>query len=162
MHRRIFLKTALGASAAALGAGTRSLAQTAADAARSYPARMVRIVVPFSAGSMTDILARSVAEKLADKWKQQVIVENKPGIAGTASVTREPPDGHTLMLTSNGHTVLAMVNRSLTFDPVKDFAGISQVASTPCILIVPPEAQTRTVKDLIEAARAKPKGLNYS
>ena len=97
---------------------------------------MVRIVVPFSAGSATDMLARAVADKLSEKWKQQVIVENRPGIAGTTTVAKSTADGYTLMLTSNGHTVAGVLNKRLQFDPVKDFAGITPVASVPLVLIV--------------------------
>jgi tripartite-type tricarboxylate transporter receptor subunit TctC len=157
MDRRIILR-GLAAAAALAGAGTGALAQDAA----TYPSRGVTLVVPFSAGSMTDILARSVAEKLSERWKQNVVVENRPGIAGTAGVAKAPADGYTLMLTSNGHAVLKAVNPNIAFDPVKDFVAVSQVASTPSILIVPPDAPTKTLKDLIDAAKAKPGALNYS
>ncbi|WP_170181851.1 tripartite tricarboxylate transporter substrate-binding protein [Phreatobacter stygius] len=119
------------------------------------------MIVPFSAGSMTDILARSLAEKLREKWGQQVIVENRPGIAGTGGVARSTPDGLTLMLTSNGHTVIRSVNKDVTFDPVKDFVGITKVASMPSIMVAPAEGDIRTLKDLIDAARARPGQLNY-
>ena len=118
--------------------------------------------MPFSAGSMTDILARSLAEKLSAKWNQQVIVENRPGIAGTASVAKGPADGHTLMLTSNGHSVISAMNRTVNFDPVADFAGVTQVASMPSILTVPPEAPTRSLKELVDGSKAKPGALNYA
>ncbi len=123
---------------------------------------MVRLVVPFSAGSMTDLLARVVVEKLSERWKQQVIVENRPGLAGTASVAKATADGYTLMLTSNGHTVIGNLNKNLAFDPLKDFVGVSQVATTPLILVAPPESATASVKELIAAAKAKPGALNYS
>jgi tripartite-type tricarboxylate transporter receptor subunit TctC len=90
-----------------------------------------------------------------------VIVENRPGLAGTSSVAKAPADGYTLMLTSNGHTVIGSLNKNLSFDPIKDFVGVSQVASTPLILIAPPESATKSVKDLIDAAKAKPGALNY-
>src|SRR6185295_4862611 len=131
-----------------------------ADAAK-YPEQMVRMVVPFSAGSMTDLLARVVVDKLSERWKQQVIVENRPGLAGTSSVAKAPGDGYTLMLTSNGHTVIGSLNKNLSFDPIKDFVGVSQVATTPVILVAPPESATKSVKDLIDAAKAKPGALNY-
>jgi tripartite-type tricarboxylate transporter receptor subunit TctC len=161
MDRRQFLKTAL-ATTTVTGAGTRVWAQASADPAASYPSQIVTLAVPFSAGSMTDILARSVAEKLSERWKQNVVVENRPGIAGTAGVAKAPADGTTLMLTSNGHTVIKAVNPNVTFDPVKDFAAISQVASTPSILIVTPDGPYKTLKELIDAAKAKPGALNYS
>jgi len=83
-----------------------------AQDASKYPEQMVRLIVPFSAGSMTDLLARTVAEKLSERWKQQVIVENRPGLAGTSSVAKAAGDGYTLMLTSNGHTVIGSLNRT--------------------------------------------------
>ena len=113
--------------AAAAVAATGALAQTP----QPYPNQMVRIVVPFSAGSITDGLARIIAEKLADIWKQQVIVENRPGLPGTASVAKSTPDGYTLMLTSNGHSIAGVINKVVPFDPVKDFAGVTRVASGP-------------------------------
>ena len=111
--------------------------QTPADP--PYPGQAVRLVVPFSAGSVTDLLARIIGEKLGERWGQQLIVENRPGIPGTASVAKSAPDGYTLMLTSNGHTVAAVLNKNLPFDPVRDFSGVTQVASVPLVLIVPPE-----------------------
>ncbi|SFB84430.1 Tripartite-type tricarboxylate transporter, receptor component TctC [Bosea sp. CRIB-10] len=160
MNRRRLLTAALLATATVL-TPISALAQSS-DPASSYPNQLVRIVVPFSAGSMTDILARALAEKLTAKWKQQVIVENRSGIAGTANVAKGPADGHTIMLTSNGHAVISAMNRNLNFDPLNDFVGVTQVATMPSILVVPPDAPTRTLKDLIEAAKAKPGSLNYS
>src|SRR5262245_49525596 len=90
--------------------------------AQSYPSQRVTIVVPFTAGSITDGLARILADKLTDMWKQQVIVENRPGIPGTTAVAKSAHDGYTLMLTSNGHTIAGAISKSLLFDPVKDFA----------------------------------------
>src|SRR5688572_27407526 len=104
-----------------------------------YPNQMVRIVVPFSAGSITDGLARILADKLTTVWKQQVIVENRAGLPGTTAVAKSAPDGYTLMLTSNGHTIAAVINKNLQYDPVKDFAGVSQVAAVPMVMIVPME-----------------------
>jgi tripartite-type tricarboxylate transporter receptor subunit TctC len=132
------------------------LAQTA------YPAQQVTIIVPFSPGSNTDILARYLADKLAARWKQNVIVENKPGLPGTISVANSAPDGYTLMLTSNGHAVIGALNKGLTIDPVKDFAGVIQVASVPVVLVVSPELPPNTLKDLVDLAKAKPGTLNFS
>jgi tripartite-type tricarboxylate transporter receptor subunit TctC len=160
MNRRRFLLAAALAAPAVFS--TVSAFGQSPDPAQSYPSQMVRIVVPFSAGSMTDILARAIAEKLATRWKQQVIVENRPGIAGTASVAKGPADGYTIMLTSNGHTVVGAMNRSLNFDPLNDFVGVTQVASMPSILVAPPDAPLKSLKDLVNAAKAKPGALNYS
>jgi tripartite-type tricarboxylate transporter receptor subunit TctC len=133
----------------------------AQDAAK-YPEQMVRMVVPFSAGSMTDLLARIIGENLAQRWKQQVVVENRPGLAGTSSVAKGSADGYTLMLTSNGHTVIGHLNKNLAFDPLKDFTGVSMVAITPLIMVVPPDSPAKSVKELIELAKSKPGALNYS
>src|SRR3954471_7992798 len=130
--------------------------------AQSYPTQMVRIVVPFSAGSITDGLARVLADKLAERWQQQVIVENRPGIAGTASVAKAAPDGLTLMLTSNGHTIASVVNRNLPYDPAKDFVGVTEVASVPQALIVPPELAAKNVVEFVELARKSPGKMNFS
>jgi len=143
---------------ASIASVSSALAQ---DPAR-YPEQLVRIVVPFSAGSMTDLLARVIADKLQQRWNKDVIVENRPGLAGTSSVAKGAADGYTLMLTSNGHTVISHLNKNLAFDPVKDFVGVTQVATTPLILLVPPESPSKSVKDLIEATRVKPGALNYS
>ncbi|PZR89393.1 MAG: hypothetical protein DI537_21405 [Stutzerimonas stutzeri] len=158
-RRRLLIAALLAVTTAA--ASIPALAQSP-DPSSSYPNQLVRIVVPFSAGSMTDILARALAEKLTAKWKQQVIVENRSGIAGTANVAKAPADGHTIMLTSNAHAVISAMNRNLNFDPLNDFVGVTQVATMPSILVVPPDSPTRTLKDLIAAAKAKPGALNYS
>jgi tripartite-type tricarboxylate transporter receptor subunit TctC len=138
------------------------MAATSGAIAQSYPTQRVTIVVPFSAGSITDGLARVLADKLAEMWKQQVIVENKPGIPGTTSVAKSAADGYTLMLTSNGHTIAQAITKSLQYDPVKDFAGISQVASVPLVAIVPPELPVKTLREFIDLAKAKPGTLNFS
>jgi tripartite-type tricarboxylate transporter receptor subunit TctC len=130
--------------------------------AQTYPNQVVRIVVPFSAGSITDGLARILADKLAEIWKQQVIVENRPGIPGTTGVAKSTPDGYTLMLTSNGHTIAGALNKSLQFDPVKDFAGVSRVAAVPLVAIVPPELPLKNLRDFIAMANEKPGQLNFS
>src|SRR6266571_7167672 len=131
------------------------LASYTAAAAQNYPAQRVTIVVPFSAGSITDGLARILADKLGELWKQQVIVENRPGIPGTTAVAKAAPDGYTLMLTSNGHTIAGAITKSLQFDPVKDFAGITEVASVPLVAIVPPDLAVRTLKDFVTLAQQK-------
>jgi tripartite-type tricarboxylate transporter receptor subunit TctC len=132
------------------------------SAAQNFPNQRVTIVVPFGAGSVTDILARLVADEAQKRWGQQVLVENRPGLAGTQAVARANPDGYTIMLTSNGHTVAGLVNKNPPFDPVKDFAGITRVASVPLYLIVPPDLPAKTLKEVIDLAKAKPGTLNFS
>src|SRR4051812_22131472 len=142
--------------AAFVAASTGALAQT------DYPNQRVTIIVPFGAGSVTDIMARIIADDLGKRWNQQVIVENRPGLAGTVAVAKAPPDGYTLMLTSNGHTVAALVNKNVSFDPVKDLAGIKRVSSSPIILITHPDVPAKNAKDLVALAKSKPGTLNFS
>ena len=137
-------------------------ASAAAFAQGDYPNQRVTIIVPFGAGSVTDIMARIIADDLGRRWNQNVIVENRPGLQGTVAVAKAAPDGYTLMLTSNGHTVAGLVNKNLTFDPVKDFAGITRVCSSPLMLITHPDVPAKTVKDILALAKSKPGALNFS
>lgn len=150
-------KTLLGGVALAACALT-----TLPAAAQSWPTQRVTIVVPFGAGSVTDILARIFAEDMGRHWHQQVIVENRPGIAGTGAVAKSAPDGYTLMVTSNGHTVAKLVSKDAQFDPVKDFAGITRLASAPLFLITHPDVPAKTVKEVIALAKKEPGKLNFS
>jgi tripartite-type tricarboxylate transporter receptor subunit TctC len=137
------------------------LAMSGGAFAQSYPTQTVRLVVPFSAGSITDGLARVLADKLSTMWKQQVIVENRPGLPGTATVASSPKDGYTLMLTSNGHTIARAINKTVPFDPVKDFAGVSIVASAPVAALVPADSPAKTMKEFIDLARKSPGKFNF-
>ena len=105
-----------------------SIASAQSDAAQ-YPNQTVRIVVPVSPGSIADGFARMIAEKLGEFWKQPVVVENRPGLPGVTSVAKSAPDGYTLLLNSNGHTIAGALNKNIQFDPVRDFAGVTQIAS---------------------------------
>jgi tripartite-type tricarboxylate transporter receptor subunit TctC len=150
------------AALAGLAAVLAGVAGPSPAAAQAYPGQLVRIVIPFSAGSQSDILGRAYADKLAQMWKRDVIVENKPGLAGTAGAANARPDGYTLLLVSNGHALIESLNSNLTFDPIKDFVGIAKIAVAPGIMVVPPGTGVKTLKDLIEAAKAKPGTLNYA
>jgi tripartite-type tricarboxylate transporter receptor subunit TctC len=130
--------------------------------AQQYPNQIVRLVVPFSAGSNTDAQARVIADKLSQMWKQQVIVENRPGIAGTASVAKSAADGYTLMLTSSGHPVANVISPSAPFDPVKDFAGVTQVSAVSAALVAPPELPANTLKEFIALAQKSPGKMNFA
>jgi tripartite-type tricarboxylate transporter receptor subunit TctC len=134
----------------------------AQNAAPPYPSQIVRIIVPFSAGSLTDLLARTLSDKLGRLWKQTVIVENHPGIAGTALAAKAPADGYTLMVTSNGHTIIKAINPNLPFDPVDDFVGVTKLASMPMIMIAPPKTDHDTLQKLVALIRAKPGGMSYA
>lgn len=155
---RLF-KTAALAGAALLALAAPALAQ---GSQANWPNQMVRIVVPFSAGSVTDTLARIMTDKLAEIWKQQVIVENRPGLPGTTSVAKGQADGYTFMLTSNGHTIAKTINKNISFDPVADFAGVTKIASVPMVAVVPPDLPAKTLAEFLALAKEKPGKLNFS
>ena len=138
------------------------LATVGPGLAQNWPSQPVKIVVPLSAGSVTDILARALSDRLQRAWGQPVIVENRPGIAGTASVAKAAGDGYTLLMTSNGHAVLGAMNKNLPFDPLGDFVGVTQVASVPFILIASPSFEVKNLSELIAAAKAQPGKLNFA
>ena len=134
--------------------------------AQSYPAKVVRVVVPYAAGGPTDIVARLVSQGMSDAWKQAVIVENKPGaggMIGTEYVAKASADGYTLLISGSGPVV---VNQSLfkkmPYDTVKDFAPITELVSAPTILVVPPSLGVNSLRELIALAKAKPGQLNYA
>ncbi|MGY6269789.1 tripartite tricarboxylate transporter substrate binding protein [Achromobacter denitrificans] len=142
-------------------------AAASAHAQGAYPAQPVRIVVGYSAGGTTDILARALGEQLSKELKQPVIIENKAGAAGNiaaASVQQSAPDGYTLfMATVSSHGINpAVYKKSLGYDPVGGFAPVSMVASIPLVLVSNPNLPVKSVADLIELARSKPGDLNYS
>jgi tripartite-type tricarboxylate transporter receptor subunit TctC len=130
--------------------------------AEGYPRQRVTIVVPFGAGSGTDIVARIYAEQMAHEWNQNVIVENRPGVAGTASVARAAPDGYTLMVTSSGHLLAKFVSKEVSFDPLNDFTGITRLGSLPLVLISSPGLPAKTLGDLMRLAKTQPGQLNFS
>jgi len=156
-----FRKLCLALSAAVL-ACSGLLFQASGAAAQSWPSRAVTIIVPFGAGSITDAMARVLADKLGPIWKQSVVVENRPGLPGTTAAAKSAPDGYTLMLTSNGHTIAGVVNKGLQFDPVKDFAGVTVIASVPLVAIVPTDFPAKTLKEFVTLANEQPGKLNFS
>jgi tripartite-type tricarboxylate transporter receptor subunit TctC len=156
------MKRFLSLVSGALAMAAACALSIAPASAQSWPAQRVTVVVPFGAGSVTDILARIFAEEMGRRWGQQVIVENRPGLAGTGAVAKSAADGYTLMLTSNGHTVAGLVSKDAPFDPVKDFAGITRIGSAPLFLITPPDFPAKTVKDVIDLAKKEPGKLNFS
>ena len=150
---------------AAIAAMFAATALPAAAAEQKYPGRPIRMLVPFSAGSQTDILARWVGEKVLENWGQQVVVDNRPSAGGTIAseyVLAANPDGYTLMMVSTGHAGNATLYSKLSYDTLRDFSGISRVASVPNLLIVAPTLGPKTVKDLIAYAKARPGQINFS
>lgn len=141
---------------------TLAFSQSAVGLSSSYPNQTVKIIVPFSAGSMTDLLARILADKLGERWGQSVIVENRPGIAGTGVAAKSLPDGYSLLLTSNGHAIVGLVNKNLAFDPVSDFMGVIQVASMPMIMIAPTDMPVKSLGEFVTFVKDRPKELNFA
>lgn len=140
------------------------LALQGAAFAQSWPTKTVRVVVPFSAGSATDIIARAVFDKVSASVGQPIVVENKVGAGGTigmAEVARSDADGHTILFNSSSHTVTPATYSTLPFDTLKDFTAIIPIANLPNVLVVSNTKGYATLKDLVAAAKAKPGSLNY-
>ena len=132
--------------------------------AQGYPERPIHFIVPFTAGSGTDIVARTLGEAMSKGLGQPIVVENRPGAGGTLGagvVAKSVPDGYTLLVHSAGHAANPAIYTSLPYDTVKDFACVTPLASLPNVLVVPPQRGWKTVKDLVDAAQAKPGSLNY-
>jgi tripartite-type tricarboxylate transporter receptor subunit TctC len=136
-----------------------------ADAARDFPTRLVRIVVPYPAGGGVDGLARAVAEKLSQSWRQPVIVENKPGAStmiGSDSVVRSPPDGYTLLFTSDSTiTSNPHLFKKSPYDPIKDLAPVTQIIDLHQMVVVHPSVAASTMQELAALAKGNPGTLNY-
>jgi tripartite-type tricarboxylate transporter receptor subunit TctC len=133
-------------------------------AAADYPSHPIRMIVPFTPGSASDMLARMIGPKLYETWGQQVVIDNRPSAGGTVAggiVASAAPDGHTLMLTSSGFAGAAALYDKLPYDPLKDFTGVTLVAVTPLIIVVSPNLGVKSVKELIAAAQQKPGHLNF-
>jgi tripartite-type tricarboxylate transporter receptor subunit TctC len=142
-----------------------ALATVPAFAADSYPAKPIRIVVAYTPAGTTDILARAIGQKLTEAWGQSVIVDNRPGAngnIGTEYAAKATPDGYTLLMTTAApHGVNPGLYRKLGFDAVKDFAGISLVATVPNVLVVNNNVPVKDVKELIAHLRANPGKINF-
>jgi tripartite-type tricarboxylate transporter receptor subunit TctC len=137
-----------------------------AQGAASYPAKPIRLVVPFPAGGTTDILARAVAQKLSEAWGQQVIVDNRPGAGGNIGsdlVAKSAPDGYTLLMGTVGtHAINPSLYAKMPYDHVKDFAPVILVAGVPNVLVVNPSLPVHSVQELIAYAKANPGKLNFA
>ena len=133
--------------------------------AQDYPSRPVTLVVPYPAGGGLDALARVLGQKLADRLGKPVVVENRTGagtVIGAASVAKAAPDGYTIMLgTSTPFAITATLNKSLPYDPAKDFAPIALVSNAPFLLLVHPSQPVHSVADLVALAKSKPGQLSY-
>ena len=132
--------------------------------AQAYPDKGIRVVVPFTPGSASDILARIVGQRLNAQWGQPVIVDNRPGAGGTIGTdlaAKSRPDGYTLVVVSAGHVVNSVLYTNLPYDSVRDFAGVIPLASLPSVLTVTPSLGVKSVREFIAVAKARPGQLNY-
>ncbi len=133
--------------------------------AQNFPTQPVRFVVPFTAGSGTDIIARTVGEAMSRGLGQPVVIENRPGAGGTiaaALVAKGEPDGHTILVHSSGHALNPAIYPNLPYDTLKDLTGITPLASLPNVMVVSPQRGWKTVADAVAAAKARPGALNYA
>ncbi|HUQ74294.1 MAG TPA: tripartite tricarboxylate transporter substrate binding protein [Burkholderiales bacterium] len=134
--------------------------------AQAYPSRTVRIIIPFPPGGTSDILARTLAQKLTEEWGQQVIAENRPGAAGNIAsefVAKQKGDPHVLLINTVGtHAINPAIYPSLPFDPIKDFTLITNLVNLPSLLIVHPSVPANTAQELIALAKSRPGALQYS
>jgi tripartite-type tricarboxylate transporter receptor subunit TctC len=135
------------------------LAGSTAAFAQNYPTKPVKIIVGFAPGGVADITVRIIAQKLSERLKQQFLVENRPsagGIIAAEAVAKAPPDGYTLLLISNGNAVSVSLFKKLSYDPVKDFAMVSEIGYFGLAIVTSNESKLKTVKDIIAAAKASP------
>ncbi len=132
-----------------------------AVSAQPYPSRPIRVIVPSQAGGGADIVARLVGQKLAERWSQPVIVDNRIGVVGAEAAAQAPADGYTVLFTTSALSVRESVYRKLSYSTLRDFAAVTQVLSQSNVLVVHPAVPVRTVQELIALAKAKPGELNF-
>ena len=141
------------------------LAPLVLAAQTAYPNKPIRVIVPFAAGSTTDIIARAIADKMGASMGQALIIDNRGGASGTigqAAVASAAPDGYTIMIHSSSHTVSPSTFAKLPFDTLADFAGVTPISSTPNVLVIAPSKNIKTLQELLTAAKAKPGSMNFA
>lgn len=156
-----FTRRVATASLACLAA----FAMQQAAAQNGYPNKPIRVIVPFAAGSTTDIIARAIADKMGISMGQTLVIDNRGGASGTIgqqAVAAAAPDGYTVMIHSSSHTVSPSTFAKLPFDTLHDFAGITPISSLPNALVISPSKNIKTLPELLAAARAKPGSINYA
>src|SRR4051794_39881262 len=141
------------------------LAQPLAVQAQAWPTKAVRIIVPYTAGGPADVLVRSMGQQLSDKWKQPVVVENKPGaneIIAAEAAAKSAPDGYTFLLASDAvYTLNSSLYSKLPYDPAKDFVPVARLVTANLLLVTRPDFPANSVKDFIEYAKQNPGKLTY-
>lgn len=156
MMRRLSVATAIVLAALGLDPGPA--------AAQGYPAKPIRVLVPFAAGGAVDLVARLIGAKFSESVGQPVVIENRPGAAGNIAadaVAKSPPDGYTILQNTTGQAISPALYRSLPFDAVKDFIPVTQLVASQLLLVATPSLPATTTRELIALAKAKPGKLNY-
>ena len=141
------------------------VASAPVHAEKDFPSKPIRLVVPFTAGGGTDIMARMLGLKMSETWGQPVVIENRTGAGGTIGanlVAKATPDGHTLLVSSAAFAISAALKTDLPYDPIKDFAGVTRLGYATSALIVPPTLGVKTVSELIDLAKAKPNEVIFA
>ncbi|MCB2031311.1 MAG: tripartite tricarboxylate transporter substrate binding protein, partial [Rhodoferax sp.] len=160
------MKTTRSRFLAAMAIALAAVPFASATAQTSYPTRSIRLIVPLAAGSTADILSRTIGAELSKALGQTVVVDNKPGAGGTiamAELARAPADGYTIEFASQGTLVFNQALYSKPgYDSLKDFAPIILVGGVSNVMIVPPNSPSKTVADVVAAAKAKPGGMTFS
>ncbi|MDQ7974300.1 MAG: tripartite tricarboxylate transporter substrate binding protein [Rhodocyclaceae bacterium] len=142
-----------------------SLSTVGIQAQNAYPSKPIRVVVPFAAGSTTDIIARAITDKMGQSMGQTLVVDNRGGASGTIgqqAVATAAPDGYTILIHSSSHTVSPSTFAKLPFDTVNDFAGVTPISSLSNALVISPAKNIKSLQELLAAARAKPGSLNFA
>jgi tripartite-type tricarboxylate transporter receptor subunit TctC len=150
--------------AALLAALLAAAVSIGAAHAQTYPARAVRMVIPFPAGGGTDFIARAVGQKLSELWGQPVVMDNRPGgttVLGAELVAKAPPDGYTLLVTPVPFSIVPSLQARLPFDPLRDFEHIALYNTAPLVIVANPGVPAKTVQQLIALAKSKPGMLNF-
>ena len=152
------MKTIVAIAAAALAFSPLARGQ-------EYPTKTIRMIIPLTPGSGADIAGRIIAQRLSEHWKQPVIVENRAGAGGqigTAAVVKAEPDGHTLLVQSSSHSANPAIYKSLPYDPLKDLADVAILGKTPYVMVTAGSGPYKSLKVLIEAAKAKPGEIPFA
>lgn len=161
MNRRDMLKAGLGSLATVAGSLRFSPSAIAAD----WPAKQIRVIVPYAAGSATDIVPRLVFEAVATQIGQDIIIDNRLGggtTVGANVVAKAEPDGYTILVHSNALVTVPAIQAQVPYDPVRDFSAITPLGNVPMVLVIAPEKNIKTVQQLVAAAKAKPGAMNYA
>lgn len=159
-QRNVFTRGGIAIAAAVLAMG----ALAAPQARAAFPDRPLRIVVPFTPGGGTDLIARQLAKGLTEELGQTVVVENRPGgstIIGTENVAKSPPDGYTLLMSTFAHAVNPAIHKKLPYDTDRAFAPVAMIGKSPNVLVVSPNSQFKSVQDILAHARANPGKLTF-